>query len=266
MRRINPFLALCGGLAIALVIGCGGDKNDDANAAGDSGGGSGSGAAAAPLNLSTTAEKLASLRSFRFDFSMKMDIPASTTGSADDDAFGAAIGGALLGLLGDIRAEGAVVAPDQMEVKMTFAGQEMAVVQIGNDAWMKMGPTWQKTTAAAAGLDFGSPADLFSDFLPEAALSGAKTSQENVNGVRTTRYSFDKKALEKLALETGEAATGLEELTDAKMDIWINGDSIPVKVVMDMAGKDESGQQMSVKLEMNVRDINSDSVKIRPPV
>ena len=253
--KLRPFLALAAGLAVAFVIACGGDKDSSAP-----------GALAGPLDLATTADKLLELRSFRFDMTLKLDIPAASSSNADDDALGAAFAGALLGVLGDIKAEGAYVAPDQMEVKMSMAGQEMGMVQIGKDAWVKFGPTWQKTTAATSGLDFSSPTDLITDFLPQQALAGAKTSQETVNGVRTTRYSFDKKALEKLAAEMGESATGLQELTDAKLDVWLTADNIPVKILMDFAGKDESGQKMSMKLELNVRDLNSDSVKIKAPI
>jgi hypothetical protein len=255
MRKLRLLLALCGALAIGLAVACGGDQDPGTP-----------GAVAAPLDLASTADNLASLRSFRFDVAIKLDITAPKSSGSSDDAFGDAFAGALLGLLGDIKAEGALVAPNSVEMKMSMAGQEFAFVQIDNDAWVKYGSTWEKTVASASGFDFSSPSDLITDFLPQEALAGAKTSQETVNGVKTTRYSFDKKALEKLAQDMGETTAGLDELTSAKLDVWLTADNIPVKIVMDFAGKDESGQQMAMKMEMNVKDINSDSIKIKPPI
>ena len=251
MKKLQPLLALGLGLALAFVIACGGDKD------------SGSGTVAGPIDLASTASKLEELKSFRFDMTMKLDVPMGTGGS-EDDAFGAA----LLGLFGDIRAEGAFVAPDNMQVTMSMAGQEFGIVQIGADAWTKFGTSkWEKTTAAAAGIDIGSsPTELITEFLPQEVLSGATTKQETVNGVKTTRYSFDKKALEQLAADLGEGLGDLDTLTDANVDLWLNSDNVPVKILMKMAGTDETGQKMSINLEVNVKDINNSAVQIKPPV
>jgi hypothetical protein len=263
MRKLRCVFPLIAAGALIFGVACGGDDNDDSNASGSGGESPG---VAAPLNISASAANLAELRSFRFDLAMKIDIPTSpSSGGTADDEFGAALGSALLGVLGDIKAEGAFVAPDQAQLTMTLAGEEVGMVQIGKDAWVKFGPTWEKTDATDLGLDFSSPTDLFEDFLPAEILSGAKTSREKVNGVDTTRYSFDKAAIEGLLEETGETE-GLGELTSANLDVWLSADNVPVKLVMNMTGKDESNQSMSVKLELNVRDINSDSIRIRPPV
>ncbi|MPZ50313.1 MAG: hypothetical protein GEU75_13615 [Dehalococcoidia bacterium] len=260
MKKLRPLFALGAGLALAFVLACGGDK--DATGGGDSGG-NGSGAVAGPLDLSSTADKLAQLKSFRFDMAMKLEVPMGATGGEDDDAFGAA----LLGLFGDIKAEGAFVAPNNMQITMNMAGQEIGIVQIGNDAWTKFGSTWQKTTAEEVGIDIGSsPTELITEFLPQEILAGAKTKEETINGARATRYSFDKAALETLATEMGESAADLKTLTDANLDVWLNGDGIPVKILMEMAGTDDTGQKLSMNLELNVKDLNSDSIQIKPPI
>jgi hypothetical protein len=62
----------------------------------------------------------------------------------------------------------------------------------------------------------------------------------------------------------GEAAE-LQDLTRANLDLWLSRDNIPVKLLMDFAGKDENGAAMSFKLELNITDINDSSVQIRPP-
>jgi hypothetical protein len=270
MFKKRLLFAPLAGLSIALLVACGGDKKDS-NDSSSSGGSSNSsrqastGSSTQSLDLSKSGTKLADLKSFRFDLSMKLNLGslgsgASSSNPSTEDAFGAAMIGALLGGLGDIKAEGAFVSPDKSDVKLRLAGQEIAMVQVGDKAWVKFGNTWQATDAGDSLLGSSSPADMFKEFLPNEVLKGAKTKKETVNGVKTTRYSFDKKALEAL----GEEAD-LKEVSQADLDIWVNDDNVPVKVTMSMAGKDEKGQKVSVELQMNIKDING-NISIKAPI
>lgn len=276
MRNLRPLLLPAAGLMLALVIACGGDKKSSGDSASRGSGssdygygsaqssGSGAGSNQA-FNLSASASKLADLKSFRFDMTMKMDLAGAAGSSSTDDALGSAFASILLGAFGDIKVEGAFVKPDQMDMRMKMSGQEIGVVQIGKKSWVKFGGKWQESDDSdSSSFGFGnSPAGLFNDFLPSEALKGAKMSQETVNGVKTTRYSFDKKALEQMTKDMGQ---DFKEVTQARLDVWVNADSVPVKMLMDFAAKDESGQKMGMKLEMNIRDINSDSIKIKAPI
>jgi hypothetical protein len=265
--KLRSLITLGAASLLLLATACGGDKEPSSSDSGATRSSSGAAAVAAPLDLSASANNLLETRSFRFDFSMKMELPDLAPTSAEDDPFGAAFGAALLGLFSDIRAEGAFVSPDSTEVKMTMMGQEIGFVQIGQDAWVKYGAGWEKTDAdESLTMGFTSPADLFTEFLPQEVLKGAKTTKEKVNGVDAVRYSFDKAAIEKLAMEAGETPAEMEELTEANLDVWLTGENIPVKVVLNAAGKDEDGAAVGMKLEMNIKDLNSDSIRIRPPV
>jgi hypothetical protein len=254
MNRLRLPLLAALVVLFAFVLACGKDDSSSTSSA--------------PLGVSESldmekvAEAMQGLKSFRFDMVMKLDI-GSRSGSTDpSDAFAAL----LLGALGDIKASGAYVAPDQMEMTMTILGQEMGYVEIGSRAWVKMGGSWQATPPSGLGFDFASPTDLFNDVLPAQALTGARTSREKVNGVDTVRYSFDRAALESAAQALGESTADFADLTEMSLDIWISGDGIPVKLTLDASGRDESGQRMGIRLEVNLRDINSDSIRIRPPV
>ena len=262
MTKSRLFFGAVSGALVALALACGGDKDDPANVAA-------SGSSAATVNFTESTAKLMELKSFRFDLSMKLDLGGLNMGSTgsgtSEDAMGEAFAAAMLGMLGDIRAEGAFVAPDQMDVRMTFAGQQMGYVQIGNRAWVNEGSGWQ-TTTATEGLGVGeSPADLFAEFLPQEILRGARTTSENVNGVRATRYSFDKQSLAQIAEEMGESAD-LDDVTEANLDIWLTDGQIPVKATMKVAGKDETGAALSMNVELNVRDIDSNSIQIKAPI
>ncbi len=259
--RRTALLALSSLVLGVFLVACGGDKKDT-SASYDSG--RGGAPPASSVDLSKAAGSIESLKSFRFDLLMKLDLGGSS--GTLGEGVGGALGAALLGALGDIRAEGAYVAPDQMDVKLRLFGEELSYVQIGSKAWVKQGSKWEATTPdAASGMSFGSPSDLFDQFLPKEVLRGAKTTKESVNGVSATRYSFDKKAIESLAKDMGEDFD-LKDLSEAAFDIWLSDSNIPVKVVMSFAGKDENGNTVSMKFETNLRDINSDQIKIKAPI
>jgi hypothetical protein len=110
--------------------------------------------------------------------------------------------------------------------------------------------------------DFG---DLLGDVLPAEVLDVAKTSREKVNGVETVKYSWDKAALTRLLASFGETAD-MSDIDDASLSIWMMDDVVPVKMSMTLAGSDEDGNKMSMKLDFNLRDINDPGIRIKPPV
>ena len=248
LRRI--LLPVCVLLAALSLAACGGSNK-------------GSGAVSNPpaavldkVDLGQSVQALQTLTSYRFDLSMKIDV----SGASSKDP----LASALLGALGDIKASGAFVAPDQVEANLTAFGQQFSVIQIGDRAWMKTGGKWQEATADDVGLGM-SFEDLVGDVVPDEVLKVAKTSREKVNGVDTIHYAFDKKALEQLLTDFGETAD-LSEVDTANLDIWLSAENIPVKMTMVASGKGEDGQKASVKLEFNIKDLNDPSIRIRPPV
>lgn len=268
-------LAGLSGLALTLLVACGGHKAAttarDPSTPPARSASTNSGEAKPPtdtLNLGQLTEGLSDLKSFRFSASLKMDLgDIAASLSDDEDDLGAALGASFLALFSDIKLEGAVHLPDKSHFKMTFAGETMEYIQVGAKAWMKEGGAWEETEPDpnfAFNAD-SSPLDMFTSALPDDVLKGAKTSRQRVNGVDTTHYSFDKEALDQLAATVGDSLGSNEEIASANLDIWLTNEGVPVKVVMDVAGKDESGQAISFKLEMNITDINS-NIEIKPPV
>lgn len=250
---------------LGLIMACGGDK--DSGSSNDSGRSSGGGnSVSTELNLSNVASTLMELRSFRFDVALKLDFGQSAAMAGDDEDEFAGLATAFMALFSDIKIEGSYVAPDSFDIKMELAGEEVHMIQIGDRAWINDGSGWSETDADSSALSFlGDPSELASDMLPQEVLRNAKTKSEKVNGVETTRYSFDKKALETIASDLGEGA-GLDEIDEAKLDVRMTDDNIPVKIAMDFKGKAADGSDMAIALEFNVKDLNSDKIKIEAPI
>jgi hypothetical protein len=243
---ILPLLALA--LALSASTACGGkDGRSEASPPA---------AVLEEIDLGQSVQSIQQLKSFRFDLAIQLD--ASGAGSGDP------LAAAFLGALGNITANGAVVAPDQAEMHMTLFGEQFSYIQIGSRAWEKTGSSWRAASSSDLLFDLGFE-DLITDFLPDQVLKNARTSREKVNGVETVRYSFDKSALEKVVGDLGEAAD-FSVVDGVSLDVWLNGGNIPVKMVMSVAGSGEDGAKYSMSMEMNITDINDTSIKIRPPI
>ncbi len=248
-----------------LVVACGGDDQAErSDSVSEPAGGSGS-ASIQTVNLERTASALIALESFRFDLVMKLEFGENLAGDQEDE-LGGAISALLLGALSDLRAEGAFVAPDRFEITLTFGGEEISVVQIGSQSWVKFAGVWQEAPAGGQSFDLsgGVPIEAISDLLPMEVLEAAEISQEEISGISTTHYSFGKDAL----LAAGEAmgdTSGISDLAEAQLDLWLTDDGVPIKIVMLFSGKDEQDQAVSIELELLLSDFNDDSIEIKPP-
>jgi hypothetical protein len=269
-----PLVALLLGFAVA----CGGDSGDaatrnDPGSAGSSGGASaaasglprteagGGSTTTGTLNFASTASRLAEVESFRFNFNLALDLdtPEGATGSGPADF--------LTALLGDVRAEGAYVAPDTYEVSVDLMDETLQAVKAGDDVWVNDGSGWEPAGTGVIGpIGFSSPEDLLIGLIPAAELAGAETTSENVNGVDATRYSFDKESLASLAMELG-VPVGFEDISEIEtlaLDVWVSGDGLPVKLQLDASGESE-GTTASLGLEFNVTDLNDPGIAIELP-
>ena len=255
---IAPFAAAL----VLLAVACGGDDRDNNTVNTSTGGGGRS--TSRELNLANAAQALEDVKSFRFDLALKMDIDAPSTGNDDEDALGAA----FLALLGNINMTGSFVGPDSYEFKTKFFGQDLQMIQIGDQAWINEGSGWEVANVAELSLSddlmVGSPSDLF-DMLPDAVLKNATIKSEKVNGQDTTRYSFDKAALLSIAEEFGEDMVDIQEIESMNLDVWVTKDNLPVKLVMNMKGEAE-GAKMDIQVDFNIKDINDSSIKIQKPI
>lgn len=213
------------------------------------------------------------IKSFRFTMTMKANLP--TTPEAEptqpgEEALGDFLG-ALSGLMGDMKMEGAVIVPDRSSMTMTIGDHEFgSFIQIGSKSWMKVsGLTDWTEQPASEGSDF-----LFSpmDFCESAeedlstAMSELEGEKETVNGIKTVHYHLDKADLTLLQEFLG-GTEDLGELPDEfEIDIWLAEDGDwPVRMSFKASGEDDQGQDLSLEMSFEFKDFNDSSIKIEPP-
>jgi hypothetical protein len=211
------------------------------------------------------------IKSFRFIMTMKANLPSTPeAGTPEPEEPLGDFLGALSGLMGDMKMEGAIIIPDRSSMEMTVGGHEFgSFVQIGSQSWMKVaGLTDWTEQPASEGSDFlFSPLD-FCETTGEdlsSALSGLKGKKETVNGIEAVHYSIDKADLTLLEDFLG-GTEDLGLLDEFNMDVWLAEDGDwPVRMSFEASGKDDEGQSLSFEILVEFKDFNNSGIKIEPP-
>jgi predicted small lipoprotein YifL len=163
---------------------------------------------------------------------------------------------------------GAFVAPDKAESRISISGvdDEIALVVIGDQQWVEMGDMAIgpiQATGDVSELDFALM--MWEGFSEGAGgLTCTSEKKEKVNDVPTNYCGIDQATFEQLSSLFG----GTEEMGDIEemnLEMWLAEDGgWPVRLRVQVAGTDETGQEFDAKLEMDITDVNED-IEINPP-
>lgn len=279
----NPVWAAALLLALAATtLSCFGGGDDDTDApAGAPAAGAAAAASSDEPQQAASLQSPADLDSFRYDVSIELSgLGAGDNGDDSDGGFGV-----TLNLDIKITMEGAVVAPDRewsrLEADLGLLKISTETIRIGDQAWEReLDGEWQVQT-----LDGDSLADAFS-FSPQdffggddagdglgtlrSVLDAIGGKSERVNGVDAVRYDLTSEqfaaAFPDGGLPGGAGGDVSEALGEFEVTIWIARDSgIPVRMLLEGSTGDGNGEG-SVRVELNIRDLNSDDIKIEPPI
>ena len=292
MRRLLIILV---GLAAMVAVACGGGEEatpSEAEATPT--------AAAAVSPITTPAGQVAELpcevpddiKSYRFTYGSKMDMPGPELEEALEEAreaiqvaqqeerdvfaeWGEGWGALVFWFLAlaDMRMEGAFVAPDRVEVRVTFLGVlELTNITIGDKEWTKRGALdWEESTAEAEGLTWRRGlADLCEGFA-FPGVPGLEAREETVNGVATHHYHLDEADLRRLAElfpgDTEEMWDAEDLLQEGTVDVWLAKEgNWPVRMEGEFTLEYGEIRDLTLSMFIEVKDLNDPSIKIEPPV
>ncbi|MEZ4501059.1 MAG: hypothetical protein R3C39_00325 [Dehalococcoidia bacterium] len=211
------------------------------------------------------------LESFRYDLNAKI------SGGGGDLGGGS---GVNLSIDFTVDASGAIVAPDRQQstikADLGFLSINLESISIGEDSWTRE-PGGEWTTASEGGFgDLGfdvSPTDVLpteddqtlSDL--RDILADREWESEEVNGIDAVRYDITREDLVAMVTETGTAQdlADLEDMQEFDGSIWLERSTgIPVKLLVDASGTVD-GEENTIHLELNLKDLNDDSIEIEPP-
>lgn len=249
--RIIPITGACL-LTLVLASACAGDGDGPSPVAG----------------VSASCDGIEKLDSYRYSIVVKLQAPAfqSTPGASPEAPLGE-FAEELTALLSDFEISGAHVAPDRTQAILQFKGDEVELRGIGDRRWERFGLTWEEQEATSPDIGFLTPVVVCSDIVLEIAggLDASGGEAEVVNGIETERYSLDRADLSRLPELLG-TATYTELPDEFQVDVWLaSAGEWPVKLVISAEDTDEDGNPLSMKLHMEIRDVNDTGISIEAP-
>jgi hypothetical protein len=267
-RRVLALAA--GAMLVTLLAACGGDKKDDnksasdaptaTTAAGSTNTGN-TGASSTPVSGATstasgsTSAGFSNLNSYKY--TLKMSGSGGPVGDITDGLAGAGINSQNV----VIEFNGAYIKPDKAQVAIKVGNFETSTTVIGTQQWNTFaGQTQGPLPATQSDLEDANfllgfwQDDDISQNIDDFKCSG----KENVNGVSAQKCSADKSTLEKVAKDNPEFLSSINasSLSNAQIDVWLADGNYPVRMRMDVSGKDTENKDFNFKVDMDVTDIN----------
>jgi hypothetical protein len=170
------------------------------------------------------------------------------------------------------------VRPDKSQLSLKLGEETFTQTTIARQQWTTIGTLTLGPNAVAQ----MSPTELSmcASFWDEGFASGASAFQctggrESLNGVQTRKCGIDHATFDQVRQFLGgvlsDPESGITDLTTFAMDLWVTeGTSslpggLPVRVRAEMAGKDGANRDFSMKIEMDVTNINDGGLNVTAP-
>jgi hypothetical protein len=244
-------------LAIAMMAACGGNGSDGSS----------------PMPAATGAQPcqiLDQAKSFRYVSKTTLESPDTTeTPTADlplpsPTRSPRAFDGYFLY---EYEVEASVVSPDRFHFTISATDAPRSdIIIIGEEVWQQLEGVWT-ALPLAAGIPY-QPIPVCEAILPELDLSQGEPQQEEVNGRQTMHYTFPKNpSPQGVATIFGENSDMAAVIKELDVDLWLSAEEGEL-VRLELRGKGlySDGRPLVVHLELDVRDINADDIKIEPPI
>jgi hypothetical protein len=170
------------------------------------------------------------------------------------------------------------VKPDKSVVSVQLGNDIFSQTTIGRQQWVTLGglSTGPNTVSQQSPSDLSLCSAFWDDGFAGAASSFTCTGRpEKVNGISTLKCSITKESFEQMRQALGgvlsASESGIKDLSRFTMDIWVADGSgkvpggLPVRFQADMAGTDDSNKSFSLKISMDVSNINDSKLTVAAP-
>lgn len=251
-------LLVIAGLLIALAAACGGGGEEESPTPPPTGE---DGAVA-------SCQALQNLKSYRYTVNLELEsteppetppaVPPTATGTVAPES------PAPRRFTYDIDAS--FVAPDRSEAVITAGLQApFTMIAIGDDVWAQVGANW-RPAPEQTGIPY-KPSDICQAVLPDLDLSQVEPQEEKVNDVDSLFYTFSQASLpESMANIFGPGSDMDILIKTLDVELWLaEKDERPVRLDISGGGVYADGAELLLHLSMDIRDANSDDIRVEPP-
>lgn len=245
-------------LLAALLGACTGDEPDTASTT--------PGTTAAEPEPDILVTSPASLHSYRYEVTVEAIFEALSAEAPE----------ALAGQAVTLTVQGERINPDQERTissggigPITF---EAEIVRIGSQQWVREGTRpWTESAAGGmdvlVGVDF-RPAALFVDDPDEYAalsrrLADYTSTRETLDGIVTRHFTFTEDEFFEVFQGQGDIVPPDVE-AELAADIWLSEElGAPVRLLV--TGSASDGTEV-LRLQLDIRDLNDETIEISPPI
>lgn len=169
-----------------------------------------------------------------------------------------------------MEADGAVQGRDRQQARFHYPEgglDDVEIVRVGERYWDNVG-LW-----AVHDVDPNLPPisylplDLCKSLAPDIVAARPSQEREEVNGISARRYHFDALPTQFSGRLWGSQSDMASFVKEYTLDLWMaEKGTWPVRFQISGSGSYENGQQLSVAVSLELREINDKSIKIEPPV
>ena len=162
--------------------------------------------------------------------------------------------------------EVSVVSPDRTHLVAKNEGQpDLELIYIGDQAWSKLESGW-----SSAGGGVGSPplppGQVCQAVLSAPDFAGVVPVEEELDGVATRRYRFDRVESNVAGTLLGPASDMGRLLEIYEVEVWLAEDGWPARLEISSEGTYPSGRTLLMELTLEVRDVNDKGINVEPPI
>lgn len=219
---------------------------------------------ASPTTSVASCEALAALKTYRYAVALKLEVtPSATSTEPEAQATPLTPGGNVF----EYGIDASFVAPDSVEAVITGGSSPFSMIVIGDTTWIELASTWKETVRQQYDVPYRPPT-LCAGVLPDLDLSQVSPVEEQLNGVDTLRYEFMQAYSEKgMARIFGGSSDMDRYLKYLDVQLWLpKKGAWPVRMVVDAKGSYPDGRELKLHLTLDVKDANSDDIKVGPPI
>lgn len=170
----------------------------------------------------------------------------------------------------DYTIDASYVAPDRFDAmtiqKIYETGEEseLPIIVIGDRRWYKVADQWTEDPRVPFAY---RPSDICSAIFPDLKLSEAEPEKESVNGVDALHYSLPDVLSEQGMAQIFGAGSEMDILMKKlNVELWLAEDGgWPARMEIRSSGFLSDGTELKVDLTVDLRDVNSDDIKVEPP-
>lgn len=219
--------------------------------------------------ISPACEALASLDKYRYISSVTLESPEETVPEGQGQPTPVAtLTREFTGrFLFEYNIDASLVSPDRVAAEVRAGvGEPFNAVIIGDQHWITVGGEWQEVGAQYV-VPY-QPLEICNALFPEIDLDEAPGEKETVNDVEAQHYTLtDIPSGNSMALIFGAESDMAILFQSLDVEVWIaEDDGWPVRMDIQTSGLYGDRRELKGHVQIELRDVNDDDVKVEAPI